>query len=63
MVEFEVVYRPREGATAESELSALMATYRYLIFDCHAGDKDARPGAHDDETNSKEDSASDDIIQ
>jgi hypothetical protein len=63
MAESKVVYRPREGATADSELSAVMAAYRYLIFDCHASDKGAGTGAPDAETNSKGDSTSDDIIQ
>ena len=48
MAEFEVVYRPRDGATSESELSALVAAYRYVIFDCrHVSEKGARPGAPD----------------
>jgi hypothetical protein len=49
MAESKVVYRPREGATAESELSALVAAYRYLIFDCHARKKGPRPSAPDAE--------------
>jgi hypothetical protein len=48
MAEFEVDYRPRDGATLEDELSVLVAAYRYVIFDCHASEKGARPGAPDD---------------
>jgi hypothetical protein len=48
MAESKVVYRPREGATAESELSALVAAYRYVIFDCPVNEKGARPGTLDD---------------
>jgi hypothetical protein len=47
MAEFEVVYRPLGGATSESELSVLVAAYRYVIFDCHESEKGARPGAPD----------------
>ena len=47
MAESEVVYRPREGVTAESELSALVAAYRFIVFDCRASEKGAQPGAHD----------------
>jgi hypothetical protein len=48
MAESKVVYLPRADATQESELSALVAAYRYVIFDCHASEKGARPGAPDD---------------
>jgi hypothetical protein len=44
MAESKVVYRPRADATPESELSVLVAAYRYVIFDCHASEK----GAPDD---------------
>jgi hypothetical protein len=47
MAESKVVYRPREGATAESEVSAVVAAYRYIIFDCNVSQKGARPGAPD----------------
>jgi hypothetical protein len=48
MAEFEVVYRPLDGATSESELSALVAAYRFIIFDCrHVTEKGAQPGAPD----------------
>jgi hypothetical protein len=47
MAESEIVYRPRADATPKSEISALVAAYRYLIFDCHASEKGARPGAPD----------------
>ena len=43
----KVVYRPRADATQESELSAVVAAYHYVIFDCHASEKGARPGAPD----------------
>jgi hypothetical protein len=43
----KVVYRPREGATAESELGAVVAAYRYLIFGCHGSDKGTGTGAPD----------------
>jgi hypothetical protein len=48
MAESKVVYKPWDGTTPESELSALVAAYRYLIFDCYAIEKGARPGAPDD---------------
>ena len=47
MAESKVVYRPRADATQESELSAVVAAYHYVIFDCHASEKGARPGAPD----------------
>ena len=47
MAESKVVYRPRADATPESELSALVAAYRYVIFDCQTSEKGARPGAPD----------------
>jgi hypothetical protein len=47
MAESKVVYRPREGVSAESELSALVAAYSYVIFDRHVSEKGARPGAPD----------------
>jgi hypothetical protein len=47
MAESEVVYRPQEGVTAESELSALVAAYRFIVFDCNVSEKGARPGAPD----------------
>jgi hypothetical protein len=48
MAEARIVYRPRDGATEEMELSALVAAYRYVIFDCHVSEKGTRPGARDD---------------
>jgi len=45
MAEPKVIYRPRADATPESERSTLMAAYRYVICDCHASEKGARPGA------------------
>jgi hypothetical protein len=47
MAEPKVVYSPRPDATPESERSTLMAVYRYLIFECQASEKGARPGAPD----------------
>jgi hypothetical protein len=47
MAESKVVYRPRADAKQESELSALVAVYRFVIFDCHVGKKGPRPGAAD----------------
>jgi hypothetical protein len=57
MAESEVVYRPRDGATLEDELSVLVAAYRYVIFDCHVGKKGARPGARDAAKESEDDRA------
>jgi len=48
MAESKVIYRPRADACPQCELSALVAAYRYIIFDCHASEKGARPGAPDD---------------
>ena len=59
MVESKVVYRPRDGATPESELSTLVAAYRYVIFDCHASEKGAQPGAPDDAERTLNDGARD----
>ena len=47
MANVKVVYRPRSDATQASELSALVAAYRYVIFDCQTSEKGARPGAPD----------------
>jgi hypothetical protein len=47
MAESKVVYRPCADATQESELSAVVAAYRFLLFDCHARKKGPRPGAPD----------------
>jgi len=55
MAESKVVYRPREGATPESELCALVAVYRHVIFDCNASEKGAHPGAPDAAKESKND--------
>jgi hypothetical protein len=43
-----IVYTPRADATPESELSTLVAAYRFLLFDCNECEKGARPGARDD---------------
>ena len=48
MAESKVIYRPRADATPESELGALAAGYRFLIYDCYASEKGARPDARDD---------------
>jgi hypothetical protein len=37
-----IVYVPRPDATPESELNALAAVYRFILFDSHASKK-ARP--------------------
>jgi hypothetical protein len=42
-----VVYRPREDASAEGELNALVAAYRFVLFDSQA-----RRGDQYDLTNS-----------
>ena len=48
MGEFEVVYTPRADATPERELSALVAAYRFIIFDCrHVNERGTQPGAPD----------------
>ena len=48
MAEPEVLYRPRADATQASELSALVAAYRFIIFGCrHVNEKGAQPGAPD----------------
>jgi hypothetical protein len=47
MAESKVIYTSRADATPESELSALVAAYRFIIFDRHASKKGARPGAPD----------------
>jgi len=48
MAEFKAIYKTHADATSGSELSALVAAYRYVIFDCHASEKGACPGARDD---------------
>ena len=56
----QVTYVPRlEG---EGELSALVWVYRFVL-DCHAKKGGARPGAPDDGTEAKEDSADAPITQ
>jgi len=47
MAESKVIYPPRPDATPESELSALVAAYRFLMSDCHVSEKGAQPGAPD----------------
>ena len=48
MADSKVVYLPRADATPESELSALVAAYRFIIFDCrHETEKGAQHGAPD----------------
>jgi hypothetical protein len=39
MGEPKVVYRPGANASPESELGAIVAAYRYLIFECHLAEK------------------------
>ena len=43
-----IVYRPRESATPEAELSALAAVYRFILVDCQAKKMAAHPGDPDD---------------
>jgi hypothetical protein len=62
MAESKVVYRTRDEATLEDELSVLVAAYRYVIFDCHAIEKGARPGACDDAEGLKNDRTETEII-
>jgi hypothetical protein len=47
MTDSKVIYTPRADATPESELSALVAAYRFLMFDCHASEKGAQSGSRD----------------
>ena len=47
MAEFNVIYKTHADATRESELSALMAAYRFLLFECHESEKGAQRGAPD----------------
>ena len=48
MAESKVVYRPRADATPERELSALVAAYRFIIYECRrVNEKGAQPGAPD----------------
>jgi hypothetical protein len=51
-----VVYTPHADATAAGELAALCAVYK-LSLESHAKRKGTRPGAPDDGTEKKEDSA------
>jgi hypothetical protein len=57
MAESKVVYRPHADAKPENELSALVAAYRFVIFDCHVGKKGARPCAPDAAKESEDDRA------
>lgn len=56
-----ISYTPRSDATPEGEIAALASVYR-LILGCHAKKKGTRPGAPDDGTKFKEDSANAAII-
>jgi hypothetical protein len=48
MAESKVIYTPRADATSEMELSALVAAYRFIIFDCrHVTEKGVQRGAPD----------------
>ena len=48
MVESKIIYTPRADATTKRERSALVAAYRFIIFDCrHVNEKGAQPGAPD----------------
>jgi len=47
-MESKIIYTPRADATPERERSALVAAYRFIIFDCrHVNEKGAQPGAPD----------------
>jgi hypothetical protein len=48
-----IMYQAREDATAEGELAALAACYRFIL-DCHAKKKAARPGGPDDARKDKD---------
>ena len=48
MVESKIIYTPRADATPERERSALVAAYRFIIFNCrHVNEKGAQRGAPD----------------
>ena len=48
MAESKIIYTPRADATPERERSALVAAYRFIIFDCrHVTENGAQPGAPD----------------
>lgn len=57
-----IIYAPRPDTTPETEISALGNVYRFIL-DCHAKKEDTRPGAPNDGTKSKENSANERIIQ
>ena len=63
MAEARVVYRPRDGATEEMELSALVAAYGYVIFDCYVNEKGPRPGTRDDAERLNNDRTDTEIIR
>ena len=62
MAQSKVVYTPRADATPESERSALVAAYRFVMFDCYVGEKDARPGARNDAEGLKNDRTDTEIV-
>ena len=48
MADSKVVYLPRADATLESELSALVAAYRFIFYECRrVNEKGAQPDAPD----------------
>ena len=58
MAEPKVIYTPRADATAEMELTALVAAYHFIIFDCrNVTAKGAQPGAPDAAKESEDDRA------
>ncbi len=57
-----ITYAPRPDTTPETELSSLANVYKFVL-DCHAKEEDTRPGAPNDGTKSKENSANERIIQ
>ena len=57
-----ITYTPHPDASPESEISALVAAYRFIIFDCDGGKKGARPGAPDDAEGLKDDRTDTEIV-
>jgi hypothetical protein len=48
MADSKIIYTPRADATPEREVSALVAAYRFIIFNCrHETENGAQRGAPD----------------
>jgi hypothetical protein len=62
MADSKIIYTPRADATPEREVSVLVAAYRFIIFDCHANEKGAGPGALADAERLKNDCTDTEII-